>query len=71
MQIDIRKSNDQAIEQIQFWDTEYADAHFLVLQGIDTYIADGADSLYIRSVEHAEYLIKALQKAIELGNWND
>ena len=69
MQIDIRRGVGQKIEQIKFWDEEHTDAHYLVLNGIDSYIADGSDELYIRSSEHATFLIKALQKAIELGNW--
>ena len=72
MQIDIRKALvPNKIERIKFWDEEHTDAHFLVLNGIDSHIADGYDELYIRSAEHAVYLIKALQKAIELGNWDE
>jgi hypothetical protein len=69
MQIDIRDGFSDKITEIRFWDAVWEDAHKIILNGVDTAIQDGDAYLYIRSAEHAENLIKALQKAIELGNW--
>lgn len=70
MQIDIRSSGSE-ITEILFWQKNWGDAHNIVLNGIDTVIEDGDAQVHIRSAEHAEYLIKALHKAIELGNWDE
>lgn len=70
MQIDIRNSDIERVTEILFWEKDWKDAHKIVLDGVDTQIADGDAFVYIRSAEHARYLIKALEKAIELGTWS-
>lgn len=70
MQIDIRDKVSDKVTEILFWDKSLEDAHKIVLNDVDTTIADGGEEVYIRSVQHAEYLIKALEKAIELGTWS-
>ena len=57
MQIDIRKALvPNKIERIKSWDEERTDAHFLVLNGIDSHIADRYDGSWS--------LIKILHKGI-------
>ncbi len=70
MQIDIRAQNVERVTEILFWEQYWQDAHKIVLKGADALIADGDAFICIRSAEHARYLIKALEKAIEIGTWN-
>ena len=76
MQIDIRNKNDLRIRSILFSggeDTEMAesDARELYLSGNCTEIRSEDSFVMIDSKEDALNLIKALQKAIELGNWDE
>lgn len=73
MQIDIRNEEVKQITSIIFHGPECnpSDACELVLDNslskLVTYSED--NEVFIDSNEHALNLIKALQKAIELGNW--
>ena len=60
----------ERVTEILFWEQDWKDAHRIILDSADTQIADGDAFVYIRSAEHAHYLIKALEKAIELGTWS-
>lgn len=71
MQIDIRDANPTEIDSI-FSDKNLksdTDAFELFLNGICTEIRSEDGFVNIDSKEDALNLIKALQKAIELGNW--
>ena len=74
MQIDIRTASEEAVDELIFHgpDCHVSDAVKLVLNGQMSYIVskDGRDNVYIDSMTHAKNLIKALEKAIELGNWS-
>lgn len=70
MQIDIRKQQVDKIEEIIFSDPETNDdGYVLKLDGSGSTIESNDCFIYIDSKENALNLIKALQKAIELGNW--
>lgn len=72
MQIDIRDTNPPEIESIIFSDKSLksgTDAFELFLNGSCTEIRSEESFVNIDSKEDALNLIKALQKAIELGNW--
>lgn len=76
MQIDIRTaSEEEAVDELIFHgpDCHVSDAVKLVLNGQLSCIVskDGRDNVYIDSTTHAKNLIKALQKAIELGTWDE
>ena len=75
MQIDIRTASEEAVDELIFYgpDCHVSDAVKFVLNGQLSYIVskDGRDNVYIDSMTHAKNLIKALEKAIELGNWSN
>lgn len=69
--IDIRAEQDQEITEIVFADQKDRDdvsqAHLICDHSGCITIDDGAESVFINSKQHALDLIKALEKAIELG----
>lgn len=71
--IDIRNVCEQQIEEIQFADEgDYYNVQFLIREDENNNVtikANHAEPLVIESKEDAENLIKALQKAMELGWW--
>lgn len=69
MQIDIRDANTPEIDSIIFSNKSDTDAFELFLCGSCTEIRSEESFVHIDSKEDALNLIKALQKAIELGNW--
>lgn len=78
MEIDIRKDKTVQVSTIVFADKDCdrSDACLLTLKSSFTKITgnEGRESdyfVYLKSEEDAENLIKALQKAIELGNWSE
>lgn len=74
MQIDIRDGMNDEVTAIVFHgpDCDGSDATTLKLSDSFTYIRNkGTDKVFIQDKKHAENLIKALQKAIELGNWSE
>lgn len=77
MQIDIRDSEFGKVKEIVFADKDDTEknCYLLTLQGSLSKIRtgwDGEDSfVYLDSKTDALNLIKALQKAIELGNWGE
>lgn len=70
MQIDIRV-NDYKVNEIVFGDAKTSlDAYVLILNGAYSRIeSDNGTSVYVADEEDAKNLIKALQKAIEIGVW--
>ncbi len=66
MQIDIR-DNFPTVDIIRFWDNPTGNYLVTGLTYIDGEDLENIRSLKISSEEHAKYLIKALNKAIELG----
>ena len=70
--IDIREGMDVEIDTIKFSDAEnFEDACYLMKRSfvsINTY-EESTEPVFIDSKKDAENLIKALQKAIELGWW--
>jgi len=78
MEIDIRNSTADKVNTIVFADKDcdQGDACLLTLKNSFTKITGykGEASpyyIYLKSQEDAKNLIKALQKAIELGNWSE
>lgn len=73
--IDIRSNEQSEITKIKFADESrrYHNAQYLV-KGIDRVVeiesCDGLAGITIASEEDAHHLIKALQKAIQLGWWS-
>lgn len=72
MQIDIREENAGDISEIKFWESKGAtggDNAYLLenISGGTFAIKDEYDSVFIESKQHALNLIKALNKAIDLG----
>lgn len=73
MEIDIRNGTNSVVDAIIYADIkDERDGYKLVLDSEMTHIvsSDGT-SIFIDTKEDAENLIKALQKAIELGNWSE
>lgn len=73
MEIDIRSGTTSMVDSIIYADIkDERDAYKLVLDSEMTRIvsSDGTN-IFIDTKEDAENLIKALQKAIELGNWSE
>ena len=72
--IDIRNGKQCEITEIIFWDHDIAKTtpatHLKVDNDHEVAIHDEEDFVFIVSQEHAENLIKSLQKAIELGWFN-
>lgn len=69
---DVREENNEEITEIVFAEREDIEAYTICpAVGCNGFITiyDGkdAESVSISSIEHAENLIKALRKAIELG----
>ena len=73
MEIDIRNGAVQEVEAIIYADIKNDDDGYkLVLGHTMTSIESvNGGSIYIDTKEDAENLIKALRKAIELGNWSE
>lgn len=72
MQIDIRSEVESKVTSIIFSDALGSlDAKELYLCDSCTEIRSNDSFVHIDSQEDALNLIKALQKAIKLGNWND
>lgn len=72
MRIDIRDSGSEEITEIVFGDGgDPWDGYILYLENNWTKIRSMDGEVCIDSKEDALNLIKALQKAIELGNWDD
>lgn len=73
MQIDIREKEADKIERIIFADPVSLDSGYVLNLNFDpnglTVIESEDSFVFIDSKEDALNLIKALQKAIELGNW--
>ena len=73
MEIDIRSCVAHKVEAIIYADVKNDfDGYKLVLDyGMTAIEASNGHSIYINTKEDAENLIKALQKAIELDNWDE
>lgn len=69
--IDVRKDTKTKISKIQFSDSMYGCAYYLDSNGGHAVTIQGACAVYIASKEDAQNLIKALEKAIELGWWKE
>lgn len=71
MEIDIRSGTARKVETIIYADIKNGDDGYkLILNNEMSCIeTSGGSAIYIDTKEDAENLIKALQKAIELGNW--
>ena len=64
-EIDIRNKSVQEVDVIRFADD---DAQVVVkCRNGGAVIADSYNEVHINSIDHAEYLITALQEAINLG----
>lgn len=71
MQIDIREVGDDKVDSIKFGNgDDQNDAYFITLNGIHTKIESQNNIMYLGSEQDACNLIKALEKAIELGTWS-
>ena len=71
MQIDIRGVSDEKVDSIKFGNgCDECYAYFITLNGIYTKIESQDSEVYLCCEEDARNLIKALEKAIELGTWN-
>lgn len=71
MKIDIRNIGVEKIAHIVFAEPMDCDAYELYLNGECTEIRSEGGLVMIDSKTDALNLIKALQKAIELGNWDE
>lgn len=72
MQIDIRAQGVEKVDSIVFGTPkDECDAYILTLSGEFTKIESIDSQVFIGSEVDANHLIKALQKAIELGNWSE
>lgn len=76
MQIDIRTTGESRVTEIIFGDCNQSelDCYKLTLDNELSKVYsdyDGGTYVFIDSKEDALNLIKALQKAIELGNWDE
>lgn len=71
MQIDIREQDFVQVTEIVFGDGfDKKDAYKLVIDGSFSKItSQSGESVYLNSEDDALNLIKAIQKAIELGSW--
>lgn len=71
MQIDIRAQGGEKVDSIVFGTPkDECDAYILTLSGEFTKIESQDSVVYLASEEDARNLIKALEKAIELGTWS-
>lgn len=72
--LDIREISHDEIDTIRVHDKNrcYISAELISLEGstVKLFDSDGSDRLCIHDQEHAENLIKGIQKAIDLG-WFD
>lgn len=69
MQIDIRNEEARSIDSIIFANAAFNGAYELYLAGCNSEIRSKEFYVNICSRKDAENLIEALQKAIELENW--
>lgn len=72
MEIDIRKEQTEEVKTIRFWEDEDGYSYYASMlhknrEGADIEEGVSGDTVAIQNKEHAEMLIKALQKAISLG----
>lgn len=72
--IDIRDISEDAIDEIRVRDKDRCILSVELIERAGNYVnvydSDGSDRLTIHSEEHANNLIKGIQKAIELGWFN-
>jgi hypothetical protein len=71
---DVRNEGEEKIDQLVFADGKAPDGSYQAsriephTEGADVKLYDGSgDYVYVNSAEHARNLVKALNKAIELG----
>lgn len=70
MKIDIRDNSQPRIDSIQFGDGhDPDDAYVLTLCGSLTKVESEDSFVYINNKQDAINLIKAVEKALELGTW--